>query len=128
MRTFLAAVVAALQLATGISVDAHGDDKPRRGGIMGRGDDSVSIELVMENGMVTLYVEEHANHTPISSERMRGWLSLVARGRPAGDVRLVPAGANRLTAPGLKPVDGERLRARIILPNGDEVSFMFLFK
>ena len=59
---------------------------------------------------------------------MKGWLSLVARGRPGKEVRLVPAGANKLTAPGLKPVAGERLRARIILPNGDEVSSVFLFR
>ncbi len=128
MRIFLAAMIAALQLATCIGVHAHGDDKPKRGGTMGRGDDSVSIELVVENGVVTLYVEEHANHAPISSERMKGWLNLVARGGPAKEVRLVPAGGNKLTAEGLKPIAGERLRARIILPNGDEVSSVFLFR
>ena len=106
MRIFLAAMMAAIQLATCIGVHAHGDDKPKRGGTMGRGDDSVSIELVLEKGVVTLYVEEHANHAPIPSERMKGWLNLVARGRPAKEVRLVPAGANKLTAPGLEPVAG----------------------
>ena len=44
MRIFLVATMAALQLATCIGVHAHGDDKPKRGGTMGRGDDSVSIE------------------------------------------------------------------------------------
>ena len=128
VRTLLAAMMAAFQLATCTGVHAHGDDKPKRGGTMGRGDDSVSIELVMEQGVVALYVEEHANHAPISSERMQGWLGLVARGGPGMEVKLVPAGANKLTAPGLKPVAGERLRARIILPNGDEVSSVFLFR
>jgi hypothetical protein len=128
VRIFLAAMTAAFQLASCVGVHAHGDDKPKLGGIMGRGDESVSIELLMEKGVVTLYVEEHANRAPISSERMKGWLSLVARGRPAEEVRLVPAGANKLAAPGLKPVAGERLRARIILPNGDEVSAVFLFR
>ena len=128
MRTFLAAMMATFQLATCTGVHAHGDDKPKRGGTMGRGDDSVSIELVMEQGVIALYVEEHANHAPISSERMQGWLGVVARGGPGMEVKLVPAGANKLTAPGLKPVAGERLRARIILPNGDEVSSVFLFR
>jgi hypothetical protein len=128
VRTFLVAMMAAIQLSTCAGAHAHGDDKPKRGGTMGRGDDSVSIELVMENGVVTLYVEEHASHAPISSERMKGWLSLVARGRPAKEVSLVPAGANKLTAPGIEPLAGERLRARIILPNGDEVSSVFLFR
>jgi hypothetical protein len=128
VRILLVALMAGFQLATCTGVHAHGDDKPKRGGTMGRGDDSVSIELVMEQGVIALYVEEHANHAPISSERMKGWLSLVARGRAAKEVRLVPAGANKLTAPGLEPVAGERLRARIILPNGDEVSSVFLFR
>src|SRR5262245_19531054 len=97
-RIFLAALVAALQLAICVGAHAHGDDKPKRGGTMGRGDDSVSIELVVENGVVTLYVEEHANNVPISSERMRGWLSLLAQGRPSSEVNLVPAGENKLTA------------------------------
>lgn len=128
MRIFLAAMIAVFQFAACASAYAHGDDKPKRGGIMGRGDDSVSIELVVENAVVALYVEEHANDVPIPSARMKGWLSLAVRGRPAQEVTLVPAGGNKLTAPGLKPVAGERLRARIILPNGDEVSSVFLFR
>jgi hypothetical protein len=128
MTAALGAVIVALLLAVCDAAHAHGDDKPKRGGTMGRGDDSVSIELVMEQGVVALYVEEHANNVPIPSERMTGWLSLTARGRATEEVGLVPAGGNKLTAPGLKPVAGERLRARIVLPNGDEVSSVFLFK
>ena len=128
MLVLVAAMIAAFHLGTCGSAYAHGDDKPARGGTMGRGDDSVSIELVMEKGVVTLYVEEHANHTPIPSDRITGWLNVVAQGRSAKEVRLVPAGGNKLTAPGLEPVPGERLRARIILPNGDEVSSVFLFR
>jgi hypothetical protein len=128
VQIFLAAMMVALQLATCIGVHAHGDDKPKRGGTMGRGDDSVSIELVMEEGVLALYVEEHASHAPLPSDRMTGWLSLVAGSRPRNEVKLVPAGANKLTAPGLKPIAGERLRARITLPNGDEISSVFLFR
>lgn len=128
MRILLAATIVALQLAVCAAAHAHGDDKPKRGGTMGRGDEAVSIELVMEQGVIALYVEEHANNVPIPSERMQGWLSLAARGRASEEVNLVPAGGNKLTAPGVKPVAGERLLARIILPNGDEVSSVFLFK
>jgi len=41
----LAAVLHTLALCDGY---AHGDHKPKHGGIMGRGDDEVSVELVME--------------------------------------------------------------------------------
>jgi hypothetical protein len=128
MRGLLAATMVALQLATGISAHAHGDDKPKRGGTMGRGDDTVSIELVMEQGTLALYVEEHAGHAPISTERMTGWLRVVSRGAADQEVPLVPAGANKLIAPGLKPVAGQRLRARIVLPNGDEIASVFLYR
>jgi hypothetical protein len=33
-----------------------------------------------------------------------------------------------LTAKGLTPLPGDRLRARIILPNGDELSAIFSFR
>jgi hypothetical protein len=56
VRIFLAAMIAAFQLASYIGAHAHGDDKPKREGTMGRGDDAVSIELVMEEGVVALYV------------------------------------------------------------------------
>ena len=122
------AMVAVVQLAASAAAHAHGDDKPKRGGIMGRGDGAVSIELVVEQGVIAVYVEEHASDVPIPSEGMQGSLSLAVRGRPDREVRLLPAGGNKLIAPGLEPIAGQRLRARIILPNGDEVSSVFLFK
>ena len=124
-KALLAVLASVLQLATLASAYAHGDDKPKRGGIMGRGDDSVSIELVMEQGAVVLYVEEHMNDVPIPTQGVKGWLSLAASGRPAQEAKLIPAGENKLTATGLKPARGDRLRARIVLPNGDEISSIF---
>jgi hypothetical protein len=55
-------------------------------------------------------------------------LSLASPGRPAQEAKLVPAGGNKLTAQGLAPVPGDRLRARIILPNGDELSAIFSYR
>ena len=94
----------------------------------GRGDEAVSVELVVEQGAVGLYVDEHGTGAPIPTEALTGSISLAARGRPVEEVQLVPAGGNKFSAPGLRPVAGERLRARIVLPNGDEVSSVFLFK
>ena len=89
MKIAPAVIATVLQVAL-CNASAHGDHKPKHGGIMGRGDDEISVELVMEG-------------------------------------KLVPAGANRLTAKGLTPVPGDRLRARIILPTGDELSSIFSF-
>jgi hypothetical protein len=55
-------------------------------------------------------------------------LSLVRPGRPAVEETLAPAGDNKLTATGLAPLPGDRLRARIVLPNGDELSSIFSYR
>ena len=91
---------------------------------MGRGDEAVSVELVAQDGMLVLYIEDHENNnTPIPAERLKGWLALAAK-----EVKLVPAGANRMTASGLVPRVGDRLRARLVLPNGDEAQVIFSFR
>jgi hypothetical protein len=128
VRTFIVLVASFLYLAISGAAHAHGDDKPKQGGIMGRGDDSVSVELVMKDGVITLFVEEHANDVPIPTDLVKGWLNLSGPGRPAEEVKLVPAGDNKLTATGLKPRVGDRLRARMVLPSGEEVSSLFSFR
>ena len=103
---------------------AHGDVKAKHGGIMGRGDEAVSVELVMEKELAVLYVEDHENNNaPIPAERLKGSLSLGAK-----EVKLLPAGANRLSASGLQPRTGDRLRARLTLPNGDEAELLFSYR
>lgn len=109
------------------SAYAHGDHKPKHGGIVGRGDDAISVELVMEKGAATLYVEEESG-TPLPTENVKGTLSLAGPGRSAQVGELIPAGDNKLTAEGLTPVPGDRPRARIILPNGDDLSYIFSFR
>jgi hypothetical protein len=126
MRILLAVLASGFQLMALNNACAHGDHKPKQGGIMGRGDEDISVELVMEKGIATLHIEDESG-VPVATERVKGTLSLAGPGRPAQEVKLVPAGDNRMTAAGLKPVSGDRLRARIVLPNGDELSAIFSF-
>lgn len=126
MKLALAAIATALQMLA-VNAYAHGDHKPKHGGIMGRGDDEISVELVMDRGTATLYVEDEGGAL-LSTEKVKGSLSLVSPGRPAREEKLTPAGDNRLTAKGLEPRPGDRLRARIILPNGDELSAIFSYR
>jgi hypothetical protein len=128
VKTLLVVLASVFQLATMANAYAHGDDKPKHGGIMGRGDEEVSIELVMENSVVALYLEDHGNGTPIPTHSVKGWLRLAAPQRPAQEAKLIPAGENKLTASGLAPRPGDRLTVRVTLPNGDEVSSIFLFR
>ena len=127
MKTALAVIATALQALASCNAYAHGDHKPKHGGIMGRGDDEISVELVMEKGTATLYIGDESG-TPLPTEKVKGTMSLASPGRPAQVGTLIPAGDNKLTAKGLTPLPGDRLRARIILPNGDELSSIFSFR
>jgi hypothetical protein len=127
MKIALAVIATFLQALVLCNAYAHGDHKPKHGGIMGRGDDEISVELVMEKGAAILYVEDESG-TPLPTEKVKGILSLAGPGRPAQERTLIPAGDNKLTAKGLTPLPGDRLRARIILPNGDELSAIFSFR
>jgi hypothetical protein len=127
MKVALTVIAAVVQTALLCNAYAHGDHKPAHGGIMGRGDDVISVELVMEKGTAILYVEDEGG-APLATEKVKGTLSLSGPGRPAQERKLIPAGANKLTAKDLAPAPGDRLRARIILPNGDELSAIFSFR
>ncbi len=127
MKIALAVIATVLQMLAFCNAYAHGDHKPKHGGIMGRGDDEISVELVMDKGTVTLYMEDESG-TPVPTEKVKGTLSVAGPGRPAQEGKLIPAGDNKLTATGLKPLPGDRLRARIILPNGNELSSIFSFR
>ena len=127
MKIALAVIATVLHALAFCNAYAHGDHKPKHGGIMGRGDDEISVELVMEKGTAILYIEDESG-TPLPTEKVKGTLSLAGPGHPALEEKLVPAGDNKLAAKGLTPLPGDRLRARIILPNGDELSSIFSFR
>jgi hypothetical protein len=127
MKFALAVIATVFQVLAFCNAYAHGDHKPKHGGIMGRGDDEISVELVMEKGTATLYIEDESG-TPVPTDRVKGTLSVASPGRPAQEGKLIPAGDNKLTATGLTPLLGDRLRARIILPNGNELSSIFSFR
>jgi hypothetical protein len=122
MKIALVVIATVLQVVSFCNAYAHGDHKPKHGGIMGRGDDEISVELVMDKGTVILYIEEEDK--PLPSEKVKGTLSVAGPGR-SQEANLVPAGDNKLKATGLTPAPGDRLRARIILPNGDELLSIF---
>src|SRR5258705_4327719 len=121
-------VALAAAFCTG-NVVAHGDDKPKHGGIMGRGDDTVTVEFVFKEGIVAVYVEDHDSAMPIPAHDLKGaWVSVSGAGRPAQQAKLAPAGENRLTASGLSPRVGDRLSSRLIPPNGMETWSVVTFR
>ena len=124
----LAIVFASLFCLGALSpVFAHGDHKPKHGGLMGRGDnDDVVVEFVMEKGAIAVYVEDEAGK-PLAIKGVEGTLTLIPPQRASQDVKLIPSGDGKLTATGLQPVRGDRLRARIVLPSGEALESVSLF-
>src|SRR6267143_4071529 len=58
VKIALVVIATVLQVLSFCTAYAHGDHKPRHGGIMGRGNDEISVELVMEKRTVILYIED----------------------------------------------------------------------
>ena len=105
---------------------AHGDHPSEHGGVVGRGDDAIVVEFVMEKGTINVYVHDEAGK-PLATKNVTGTLTLIAPQRPAQEVKLVRADDHKFTAPGIKPAPGDRLKARITLPSGEELESVGLF-
>ena len=119
MRTLAVGIAVMWNLWAGGIAWAHGDHAAQHGGVVARGDDGIVMEFVVEKGVLTLYLDDELG-MPVPTREVRGTLTLLARRGPAREVTLAHAGSNRLTAQGVTPASGDRLRAHIIMPNGDE--------
>jgi nitrogen fixation protein FixH len=93
---------------------------------VGRGDDAIVVEFVMEKGTINLYVHDEAGE-PLATKNVTGTLTVIAPQRPAQEVKLVRAGDYKFTAPGIVPAGGDRLKARITLPSGEALESVGLF-
>ena len=108
MKKVLVVLASAVQIFAVGAACAHGDHKPKHGGIMGRGDDDISAELVIEHGTATLYIEQEAG-PPVDTAQAQGILSLAGPGRASQQVKLfrrgvtssLPLDSNRSQATGL---------------------------
>ena len=76
---------------------AHGDLHPAHGGRMLEVQSQV-LELVVGDGVVDLYLNDHDNR-PLAVEGAEGKATLLVDGKKL-DVPLKPAGANRLSGTG----------------------------
>jgi hypothetical protein len=126
MKTLALVIASVFNLLAFEIACAHGDHPATHGGTVGRGNDEIVVEFVMENGTLNLYVDDEAGK-PLATENVTGTLTLIPPQRPAKEVKLVHAGAHKFTAPGIEPVPGDRLRARITLPSGEELESLALF-
>ena len=126
LKTFAVVVASVFNMLAFGNTYAHGDHPSEHGGIMGRGDDAIVVEFVMEKGTINLYIHDEAGK-PLATKNVTGTLTIISPQRPAQEVKLVRADHHKFTAPGLEPGPGDRLKARIRLPSGEELESVALF-
>ncbi len=126
MKTLAVVIASVFNLLAFGNAYAHGDHPSEHGGVVGRGDDAIVVEFVMEKGTINVYVHDEAGK-PLATKNVTGTLTLIAPQRPAQEVKLVRAGDDKFTAPGIVPARGDRLKARITLPGGEELESVGLF-
>ena len=126
MKTLAVVVASVFNLLVFGNAYAHGDHEPTHGGTVGVGNDEIVVEFVMEKGTINVYVHDEAGK-PLAAKNVTGTLTVIAPQRPAQEVKLVRAGDDKFTAPGLVPAPGDRLKARITLPSGEELQSVGLF-
>lgn len=100
---------------------AHGDAKPRHGGIVQVAND-LTFELVAEADGATLYVVDHDQ--PMASKGMSGKLT-VLQGSHKAEAELREAGDNRLRAVGVKIAKGDKVVAVLNNVKGKTTTIRF---
>jgi hypothetical protein len=103
-------IVLALSALAFSTAMAHGDMKPKHGGIT-RSASDLGFELVSQGDGVTLYVEDHGK--PYATADMGGSKLTVLQGSEKIETDLKPAGDNKLEAKGIKLASGAKVVATI---------------
>ena len=73
MKTLAVVVASAFNLIVFGNVYAHGDHPSEHGGVVGRGDDAIVVEFVMEKGTINVYVHDEAGK-PLATKNVTGTL------------------------------------------------------
>ncbi len=113
--------VALLGLMVASNALAHGEAKPRHGGIV-KAAQEISFELVSgAAGGAQIYMDDHGSL--MQTKGITGKLTIVGKdGRK--EVPLVAEG-ERLTAKGATPVSGDRVVVVVVLPSQQTVSVRY---
>ena len=96
MHILVRALTLTLAVATAPAAFAHGDDKPKYGGVVAEVKD-VNYELVAKADTVALYIEDHGKK--VDTKGATAKLTLLTDGQKA-EVTLMPAGDGKFEAKG----------------------------
>lgn len=102
---------------------AHGEARPRHGGVVQKASD-LSFELVPQAGGAAIYIEDHGK--PLAAAGIGGKLT-VLNGADKREAELKPAG-DRLDAQGVKLVAGSKAVASVTLADKKTLTLRFVIK
>ncbi len=122
-------LLAALLLGGGLhfgvapSASAHGEAKPRFGGVV-KAAQEISFELVYAApGGAQVYMDDHGNL--MSTQGITGKLTVIGKDGGKKEAALTTDG-KKLTAPGANPVSGDRAILVVVLPSAQTISVRYL--
>jgi len=117
----LVLIAAALQVGT---VWAHGDEKPRHGGIVQMAGE-LKLELVSTTDSAELYLDDHGQVVPTA--KITGKLTVLSGGAKT-EVQLLPAAGDKLVAKGVRLVKGDKVIAVVTTEDKQNSSARFVIK
>jgi hypothetical protein len=119
-NTLLAAVVLGLSAMSFDAALAHGESKPKRGGVVASASD-LHFELVSTPTGAALYIDDHGK--PLAPTGMSGKLT-VLNGAEKSEATLVVAG-DKLEAQGVKLARGTKVVAALTTPAKKAITVRF---
>ena len=119
----LAAVVLGLSALSFNAAMAHGDNKPKHGGVVSAASD-LHFELVATSTGAAIYIDDHGK--PMAPTGMTGKLT-VLNGAEKSEAELTVAG-DKLEAKGLKLVKGAKVVAALTTPAKKAITVRFTVK
>lgn len=122
-RKLLTAIVLGLSALSFNAAWAHGENKPRHGGIVATASD-LHFELVGTSTGALIYIDDHGK--PMAPTGMSGKLT-VLKGAEKSEAALVVAG-DKLEAAGLKLAPGAKVVASLTTPAKKAITVRFTVK
>ena len=120
LMAVLAAVMAALSFN---AAQAHGDAKPKHGGLVQTAND-MSFELVAQADGAAIYIDDHEKAVSVTGAT--GKLTVLS-GADKAEAELKPAG-DKLEAKGIKLSPGSKVVASVITADKKTISLRFSVK
>lgn len=109
------------QFGMASSAFAHGEAKPRFGGIV-KAAQEISFELVSAApGGAQVYMDDHGSL--MSTQGITGKMTVV--GKAGKKEAALTTDGKKLTAAGLKPVSGDRVILVVVLPSAQTISVRY---